>query len=131
MKKFLAAAAMMLVAAFAIQAAPTLGVEWRAAVKPKGGPGVKIMSVDAGSNAEELGLQEGDVVLTINGKLVSKGAEATAAVKAANGVLSLVVIDVNTGKAVEISAEIDEPTKGLVAGAPGKAGYKNIVRKRK
>lgn len=128
MNKFLAAAALTALAAAELQAAPTLGVEWRAAANPKT-PGVKILSVADGSNAEELGLEKGDVVLAVNGQVVTTGKEATAAVVKAKGKLTLLV---QSGRAVvQITAEIDEPTNGFAAGTPAKGGYKNVTRKKK
>ena len=129
MKKLFAAAALALAFASSAAAAPALGVEWRAPANPDI-PGVKITSVDAGGNAEELGLEEGDLVLAINEKVVRTGKDATAAVQAAKGKLTLLVQDVRGGGLVEITAEIDEPTKGFAAGA-GKAGYRNVTRKAK
>jgi S1-C subfamily serine protease len=109
----------------AAPAAPALGVEWRAPANPKT-PGVKVVSVDAGGNAEELGLGAGDVVVADNGAVVKTGAEATKAVRAANEKLTLLVHDSRTGGLVEIAADIDEPVKGFRA--RGKARYKNVTR---
>src|SRR5689334_14857949 len=110
-KLFAAAVAAVAAAAFtpaAAPAAPALGVEWRAPANPKT-PGVKVVSVDAGSNAEELGLEAGDVLVAVNGAVVKTGAEATKAVQGANGKLTLLVQDGRAGGLVEITADIDEP----------------------
>lgn len=130
MKKFVAAVALMLVSVVAIQAAPTLGVTWRAPANAKS-PGVKILTVAEASNAEELGLQVGDMVLAINDQLVRTGPDATAAVAKAKGKLTLLVKDINSGDLVEIKADIDEPTQGFAANPNAKAKYKNIVRMKK
>jgi WD40 repeat protein/tetratricopeptide (TPR) repeat protein len=108
------------------EAAPMLGVNWRAEANPKF-PGVKILSVADGSNAEELGLEVGDSVLTINGKQVATSKEATGAVQAANGKFSMLVKDIRTGDLWLITADIDEATKGF---APG-GKIKNIERTKK
>jgi S1-C subfamily serine protease len=128
-KKFIAAIALMLVAIAGLEAAPTLGVSWRAPANAKI-PGVRILSVNYGSNAEELGLEVGDTVLAINGKLVRTGAEATKAVVDAKGKLTLLVME-RKGGMIEIKAEIDEPTNGLVLDPNAKPKYKNIMRTRK
>jgi predicted metalloprotease with PDZ domain len=129
-KKWIASTVLLFAATIGIQAAPMLGVEWRAPANPKT-PGVQIMSVSDGSNAEELGLNKGDLVIAINGKLVKTGKEATAAVVAAKGKLSLLVKEARGGDLVVITAEIDEATMGLTAGAPVKASYKNVTRSKK
>ncbi len=126
MKKFLAAAALVLIASATLQAAPTLGVTWRAAANATL-PGVKILSVADASNAQELGLEVGDTVLAINNKVVKTGQEATDAVKLAKGKLVLLVKSVQGGL-VEVKADIDEPTQGLVADPNAKAKYKNAVK---
>src|SRR5688500_1996113 len=124
MKKFIAAAAVLCLTVAGLQAAPTLGVMWRAAANVNGKPklpGVKILSVDAGSNAEELGLEVGDTVVAINNKVVRTGAEATAAVQAANGQLTLLVKD-SRGRDVEITATIDGPANGFAGAKGGNVG---------
>lgn len=130
MKKSIAACALMFVTVAGLEAAPTLGVSWRAPANAKA-PGVRIMSVADGSNAEELGLEVGDMVLAINGKLVRSGAEATKAVQDAKGKLTLLIKDRRRGDLIEIKADIDEPTNGLVLGQSANAKYKNITRMRK
>lgn len=130
MKTFIAALSVSFALAAAAQAAPSLGVEWRAPANPKT-PGVKIVSVDSGSNAEELGLEAGDVILAVNEKVVRTGKDATAAVQAAKGKLTLLVQDSRGTGVVEITADIDEPTKGFKAEPGKKAGYKNVSRKTK
>src|SRR5947209_3462112 len=106
MKKFFAAAALVFFTCAGLQAAPALGVTWRAPPNKKdnatGGqaksPGVKILSVAPGSNAEELGLKVGQFVVSVNGKPVLTGQEATAAVAAAKGKLTLSVSSTPYGK---------------------------------
>lgn len=129
MKKYIAAVALMFAAVAASNAAPTLGVTWRAPANAKFS-GVKIMSVSEGSNAQELGLEVGDFVIAINGIVVKTGAEATAEVQKAKGKLSLFMLD-SKGKPYEIKADIDEPTNGFTANPNAKAKYKNIVRTKK
>jgi S1-C subfamily serine protease len=129
MKKFIAAIALMFATVAGIEAAPMLGVSWRAPANAKFS-GVRIMSVSEGSNAQELGLEVGDFVIAINGNVVKTGAEATAAVVKAKGTLTLFMLD-SKGRPYEIKATIDEPTNGLVINPNAKAQYKNITRTKK
>lgn len=128
MKKFIATLAAALFVTASLEAAPKLGVTWRAPANAKT-PGVKIFAVEADSNAEELGLEVGDFVLSINDKLVRTGAEATAAVVAAKGKLKIFYLSRN-GRPMEIAADIDAPTQGFTAN-PNAGKYKNIVKKKK
>jgi S1-C subfamily serine protease len=106
------------------QAAPELGVTWRGVATGKGG--VKITKVEDNSPASELGLEAGDVVVAINGKLVNTRTEATDAVAASKGQISLILQD-GPGGFVQIDAQLDEEGKGLVAGA-GKTTVKNVKK---
>jgi S1-C subfamily serine protease len=106
------------------QAAPELGVTWRGSATGKGG--VKILQVKDNSAASELGLEAGDVVVAINGKLVKTGKEATDAVAGSKGQLSLILQD-GSGGFTQIEAQLDEATQGVVAG-PGKTTVKNVKK---
>lgn len=100
MKKYIAAVALLFASVAASNAAPMLGVTWRAPANAKFS-GVKILSVSEGSNAQELGLEVGDFVIAINGIVVKSGAEATAEVVKAKGKLVLYMRDPK-GKLYEI-----------------------------
>jgi S1-C subfamily serine protease len=130
MKKYIAAFALMFVSVAAVDAAPSLGVTWRKSNDKGKGSGVKIASVEPGSNGEELGLRVGEFVFAVNGIIVKTGAEATAEVQKAKGKLSLALLDDNKIPYF-INAEIEEPVKGLVADPNAKAKYKNITKTKK
>jgi membrane-associated protease RseP (regulator of RpoE activity) len=106
------------------QAAPELGVSWVGSAIGKGG--VKITKVKDNSAAAELGLEAGDVIVAINGKLVNTGKEATDAVAGSKGQVSIILQD-GDGGFVQIDAQLDEETQGLVAGA-GKTTVKKVKK---
>jgi serine protease Do len=50
---------------------------------PRGTRGVVIMDVESGSNAEEAGLQRGDIIVSVNGQAVEDVGDFEAAVEKA------------------------------------------------
>src|SRR5262249_22679417 len=69
------------------QAQSRLGVTWQG----RPGGGVVVRGVERNSPAESLGLQPGDVVVTINGQLMVRGTQATEAVITSGGQVNLLV----------------------------------------
>jgi PDZ domain len=113
-----AAAALVLGTTALANAEPYLGVAARANV----GGGVKIVWVDPDSVANDLGLEPGDVMLTINGQFVRTGAEARDAVLNSGGHVTLLV-QTGFGDFEQVDADLEEPVVFFSAPAPG-AGNK-------
>lgn len=84
--------------------------------------GVAIDAVTPGSGAEKAGLKAGDVLLSVRGKPIAKGADV-AQVRAAIGVLKAgdaVPLQVNrAGKTISLSATATEQPRILMIGADG------------
>jgi S1-C subfamily serine protease len=117
MQRFLlsvAAVAMTLAASAAAQAQPYLGISARA--YPYGG--VKVLWVDPDSVANDLGLQRGNIIFSINGMDVNSGWEARNAIQNSGGSVSLIVQD-NFGNVMQLDADLDTPVMAFMAEAPG------------
>jgi S1-C subfamily serine protease len=107
MKQFVggaAALAAVLALAPLAQAAPRLGTRFQGA--PQGG--VTVLGVVPGGAAEAAGLEPGDTVLSINGQLMLRGAQAAEAVVASGGHVSLIV---RKADGRHLQYEIDVPDR--------------------
>ncbi len=113
------AVAVVLAGAALANAEPYLGVASRA----NPGGGTRITWVDPDSVANDIGLQPGYVILTINGQFVRSGAEARDAVLNSGGHVSLLVQS-GFNYFEQFDADLEEPVVMYDMAVPQGAGNK-------
>lgn len=85
-------------------------------VNARGHTVFRVTNVDAGGPAQHAGIEQGDVIVGVDDKSL-EGIEQLDALSRKGGTLNLVILDVNTGKAVRVPVELtasdaDKPAGG-------------------
>ncbi len=77
--------------------------------------GMLIQTVNSGSPLEKVGLQKGDLILKVDGQLITNQDDLAGVINTSGGSVVLVIRKGGTGKAVRITADLDGRGKGIWA----------------